>query len=170
MANGDTGAALAADQAQILAAGTGFVADANDVGGNNIPNGGGAFVGTATTVATATSPIGLAMGSIPVTANPDIANGVGAGGGGRVTTAEATPRAPPTIITLLTCGTAKIGGVPAAHAGFYRRCRDSNPWFPACEQRLTKRRELTREYGERGREPCRVGLVSSSLRTWLLRP
>ena len=82
MANGDTGAALAADQAQILAAGTGFVADANDVGGNNIPNGGGAFVGTATTVATATSPNGLAMGSIPVTANPDIANGVGAGGGG----------------------------------------------------------------------------------------
>jgi hypothetical protein len=82
IANGDTGAALAADQAQILAAGTGFVADANDVGGNNIPNGGGTFVGTATTVATATSPNGLAMGSIPVTANPDIANGVGAGGRG----------------------------------------------------------------------------------------
>jgi hypothetical protein len=77
---GDTGAALAADQAQILAAGTGFVADATDVSGNNIPIGGGTFVGTATTVATATSPNGLAMGTIPVTGNPDIANGVGAGG------------------------------------------------------------------------------------------
>jgi trimeric autotransporter adhesin len=80
IAKGDTGAALAADQAQILAAGMGFVADAADVSGNNIPVGGGTFVGTATTVATATSPNGVAMGSIPVTANPDIANGVGAGG------------------------------------------------------------------------------------------
>ena len=62
IANGDTGAALAADQAQILAAGTGFAADANDVSGNNIPIGGGSFVGTATTVATATSPNGVAMG------------------------------------------------------------------------------------------------------------
>jgi hypothetical protein len=79
--NGDTGGALAADQAQILAAGTGFVADAADVSGNNIPIGGGSYVGTATTVATATSPNGLAQGSIPVTANPDIANGVGSGGG-----------------------------------------------------------------------------------------
>jgi hypothetical protein len=78
--HGDSGANLAADQAQILAAGSGFVADANDVSGNNVPIGGGSFVGTATTVATATSPNGVAMGSIPVTANPDIANGVGAVG------------------------------------------------------------------------------------------
>jgi hypothetical protein len=42
---------LAADQAQIQAAGTGFVADANDVSGNNIPPGGGSYVGDATTVA-----------------------------------------------------------------------------------------------------------------------
>jgi hypothetical protein len=41
---------LAADQAQIQAAGTGFVADANDVSGNNIPLGGGSYVGDATTV------------------------------------------------------------------------------------------------------------------------
>lgn len=65
--NGDSGAALAADQAQIVAAGTGFVADAADVSGNNIPLGGGAFVGTATTVAAATSPQGVAQGTIPVT-------------------------------------------------------------------------------------------------------
>jgi len=75
--NGDTGAALAADQAQITAAGTGFVADANDVSGNNIPIGGGTYVGTATTVATATSVNNVAQGSIPVTANPNIANGTG---------------------------------------------------------------------------------------------
>jgi len=64
--NGDTGAALAADQAQILAAGQGFVADAMDVSGNNIPIGGGSYVGTSTTVAGATSVAGLAQGSIPV--------------------------------------------------------------------------------------------------------
>lgn len=67
IAHGDTGAALAADQAQIQAAGMGFVADANDVSGNNIPIGGGTFVGTSTTVAGATSPTGLAQGTIPVT-------------------------------------------------------------------------------------------------------
>ncbi len=64
--NGDTGAALAADQAQILAAGQGFIADANDVSGNNIPLGGGSYVGTSTTVAGATSVAGIAQGSIPV--------------------------------------------------------------------------------------------------------
>jgi trimeric autotransporter adhesin len=79
--NGDTGAALAHDQAQILAAGQGFVADANDVSGNNTPIGGGTYVGTATTVATATSVNGIAQGTIPVTAHPDIANGTGSGGG-----------------------------------------------------------------------------------------
>jgi hypothetical protein len=66
IANGDTGAALAADQAQIQAAGQGFIADAADVSGNNIPLGGGTYVDTATTVAGATSVAGLAQGSIPV--------------------------------------------------------------------------------------------------------
>jgi len=64
--NGDTGAALAADQAQITAAGMGFAADAMDVSGNNIPVGGGAYVGTATTVASATTVAGNAQGTIPV--------------------------------------------------------------------------------------------------------
>jgi len=75
--NGDKGAALAADNAMITAAGQGFAADAMDVSGNNTPIGGGTYVGTATTVATATSVHGLAQGSIPVTANPNIANGTG---------------------------------------------------------------------------------------------
>jgi trimeric autotransporter adhesin len=75
--NGDAGAALAADQAQIAAAGQGFAADAMDVSGNNNPLGGGTYVGTATTVATATSVNGLAQGTIPVTATPNIANGTG---------------------------------------------------------------------------------------------
>jgi hypothetical protein len=61
----------------------GFVADAADVGGNNIPLGGGSYVDTATTVAAATSPNGLAAGTIPVTAHPDIANGTGSGGSGQ---------------------------------------------------------------------------------------
>jgi trimeric autotransporter adhesin len=101
IANGDVGPALTADQAQILAAGSGFVADANDVSGNNLPIGGGSFVGTATTVATATSTNGVAMGSIPVTAAPDIANGVGAVG-----EASSTGGAP-----------APAGGAPAPTGG-----------------------------------------------------
>jgi hypothetical protein len=68
--NGDTGDALAADQAQIQAAGQGFVADANDVSGNNIPLGGGSYVGTSTTVAGATSVAGIAHGTIPVGGTP----------------------------------------------------------------------------------------------------
>jgi trimeric autotransporter adhesin len=64
--NGDTGTALAADKAQIVAAGQGFAADAMDVSGNNNPFGGGTYVGTATTVAGATSIAGLAQGTIPV--------------------------------------------------------------------------------------------------------
>jgi trimeric autotransporter adhesin len=75
--NGDTGAALAADHAALVAAGQGFAADAMDVSGNNIAIGGATYVGTATTVATATSVHGLAQGSIPVTATPNIANGTG---------------------------------------------------------------------------------------------
>jgi hypothetical protein len=88
--NGDTGAALTADQAQITAAGHGFVADANDVSGNNIPIGGGAFVGTATTVASATTVHGLASGNIPVTANPNIANGTGGTATSATTTSGTT--------------------------------------------------------------------------------
>lgn len=64
--NGDSGAALAADRAQITAAGQDFVGDAQDVSGNNIPLGGGAFVGDATTVEGATSVPGVAHGTIPV--------------------------------------------------------------------------------------------------------
>jgi len=107
--NGDTGAALAADKAMINAAGQGFVADAQDVAGNNITVGGATYVGSATTVATATSVNGLAMGTIAVGANPNIANGTGGtattgttmGGGapaGGGTTAGGTPPAgtPPT--------------------------------------------------------------------------
>jgi hypothetical protein len=81
IANGDTGDALAADQAQIQAAGAGFVADAGDVSGNNIPLGGGTYVGDATTVAGATSVPGIAHGTIPVAGAAD-AGGGGAGGGG----------------------------------------------------------------------------------------
>ncbi len=87
--NGDTGAALAADHAMITAAGQGFAADAMDVSGNNIPIGGGTYVGTATTVATATSVHGLAMGTIPVTATPNLANGTGG-------TATSSPTMTPT--------------------------------------------------------------------------
>jgi trimeric autotransporter adhesin len=82
--NGDTGAALAADQAQIQAAGQGFIADAADVSGNNIPIGGGTYVDTATTVAGATSVAGLAQGSIPVagTASGSTGISVAQNGGG----------------------------------------------------------------------------------------
>src|SRR5262249_39595039 len=44
-----------ADAAKLVASGLGYVADANDVSGNNIPNGGGTYVGTSTTVADATT-------------------------------------------------------------------------------------------------------------------
>jgi hypothetical protein len=75
--NGDTGAALAADHAMVAAAGQGFAADAKDVSGNNLPVGGGTYVGSATTVTTATSVNGVAHGTIPVTGTPNIANGTG---------------------------------------------------------------------------------------------
>lgn len=79
--HGDTGNALAADKAEILAAGQGFVADANDVSGNNIPVGGGTYVGTATTVATATSVNGIATGTIPVSGNGGTGGNVAGNGG-----------------------------------------------------------------------------------------
>jgi hypothetical protein len=49
------GTVSATDAAQLIAAGDGYVGDAQDVSGNNIPNGGGAYVGTATTVTGATT-------------------------------------------------------------------------------------------------------------------
>ncbi|HLH92173.1 MAG TPA: hypothetical protein VKX28_27410 [Xanthobacteraceae bacterium] len=49
------GKVSAADADQLTAAGLGYVADANDVSGNNVPNGGGTYVGTSTTVQGATT-------------------------------------------------------------------------------------------------------------------
>jgi hypothetical protein len=89
--NGDQHAALAADMAQLNAAGQGFVADAKDVSGNNIAIGGATYVGTAVTVSTATSVHGLAHGTIPVTATPNIANGTG----GTPATPPASTGSPP---------------------------------------------------------------------------
>jgi trimeric autotransporter adhesin len=93
--NGDTGAKLAADQAEINAAGHGFVADANDVSGNNIPLGGGHFVGTSTTVAGATSVAGLAQGTIPVGPVADGATGLSSGAVPLVSTTPGGPGGPP---------------------------------------------------------------------------
>ena len=91
--NGDKGAALAADHAAITAAGQGFAADAMDVSGNNIAIGGATYVGTAVTVATATSVNGLAMGNIPVTATPNLANGTGGTAATPPTSTGGTPPA-----------------------------------------------------------------------------
>jgi hypothetical protein len=90
--NGDQGTALAADNAMIAAAGQGFKADAMDVSGNNIAIGGATYVGSAITVATATSVNGLAQGTIPVTATPNLANGTGG-------TAATPPATTPTSST-----------------------------------------------------------------------
>ncbi len=88
--NGDTGAALAADNAALVAAGQGFVADANDVSGNNIPLGGGHYVGTATTVAGATSVAGIAQGTTMVGPVADGHTGLSSGGTGTTTTGATT--------------------------------------------------------------------------------
>jgi trimeric autotransporter adhesin len=116
--NHDTGAALAADMAQLNAAGAGFVADARDVSGNNMAIGGASYVGTATTVSTATSVHGLAQGTIPVTATPNIANGTGGaattgtstGGGGGGGGTGGTPPAATTLFnkTALANGTSNL--------------------------------------------------------------
>jgi trimeric autotransporter adhesin len=84
----NNGVVSAADAAMMHAAGSGFQADAMDVSGNNVPIGGGSYVGTATTVATATSPNGVAMGSIPVQAGPS------SGGGGATSGTGTSPGAP----------------------------------------------------------------------------
>jgi hypothetical protein len=62
----------ATNAAQLVAAGVGFVADANDVSGNNLPTGGGSFVGTATTVAGATTTGAATAGTtVPVSGAVD---------------------------------------------------------------------------------------------------
>ena len=101
--NHDAGAALAADNATLVAAGMGFAADAMDVSGNNIAIGGATYVGSATTVATATSVNGLAQGTIPVTATPNLANGTG---GTAATPPTSTGGTPPAT-----------GGTPPATGG-----------------------------------------------------
>src|SRR6201999_2893791 len=66
------------------AAGAGFVADAADACGDNIPLGGGTYVDTATTVAGATSVAGIAQGTIPVAGTATgVANGGNGGQGGQ---------------------------------------------------------------------------------------
>jgi hypothetical protein len=79
--NGDTGAALAADEAQVAAAGQGFAGNAQDVSGNNTRIGGGSYVSDATTVAGATSVAGVAQGSIPVTGAASGSTGLATGNG-----------------------------------------------------------------------------------------
>jgi hypothetical protein len=83
------GTVSAADAAAMQAAGMGFQADAMDVSGNNVPIGGGTYVGDATTVATATSPNGLASGTIPV-----VPAGGSSGGGGAISGTGSSPGAP----------------------------------------------------------------------------
>jgi hypothetical protein len=62
----------ATNAAQLVAAGVGFVADANDVSGNNLPTGGGSYVGSATTVPGATSTAAATVGTtVPVSGAVD---------------------------------------------------------------------------------------------------
>jgi hypothetical protein len=62
----------AQNAAQLVAAGVGFVADANDVSGNNLPTGGGAYVGSATTVAGASTTGAATVGTtVPVSGAVD---------------------------------------------------------------------------------------------------
>ncbi|BAM89988.1 hypothetical protein S58_40020 [Bradyrhizobium oligotrophicum S58] len=76
--NGDTGAALATDNAMLQAAAANFIGNAGDIGGNNMAIGGASYVGSATSFVTATSVNGIAMGTgAPAGANPNIANGTG---------------------------------------------------------------------------------------------
>jgi trimeric autotransporter adhesin len=62
----------ATNAAQLVAAGVGFVADANDVSGNNLPTGGGSFVGSSTTVPGATTTAAATVGTtVPVSGAVD---------------------------------------------------------------------------------------------------
>jgi len=121
--NHDAGAALAADNAALVAAGMGFAADAMDVSGNNIAIGGATYVGSATTVATATSVNGLAQGTIPVTATPNLANGTGgtaatgttSTGGGTTTAGGGTTTGGTTTGGTTTGGTTTGGTTTTGH-------------------------------------------------------
>jgi len=76
--NGDTGAALATDQAMLQAAAANYIGNAGDIAGNNIAIGGSAYVTSATSFVTATAVNGIAMGTgAPAGATPNIANGTG---------------------------------------------------------------------------------------------
>ncbi|WP_315738091.1 MULTISPECIES: hypothetical protein [unclassified Bradyrhizobium] len=76
--NGDTGAALATDQAMLKAAAANYIGNAGDIAGNNIAIGGSAYVTSATSFVTATAVNGIAQGTgMPAGANPNIANGTG---------------------------------------------------------------------------------------------
>ena len=58
--------------AQLVAAGVGFVADADDVSGNNLPTGGGSYVGNSTTVPGATTTAAATVGTaVPVSGAVD---------------------------------------------------------------------------------------------------
>jgi hypothetical protein len=62
----------ATNAAQLVAAGVGFVADANDVSGNNLPTGGGSYVGSSTTVPGATTTAAATVGTtVPVSGAVD---------------------------------------------------------------------------------------------------
>ena len=76
--NGDTGAALATDQAMLQAAAANFIGNAGDISGNNIAVGGSDYVNSVTSFIQATAVNGIAMGTgAPAGANPNIANGTG---------------------------------------------------------------------------------------------
>ncbi|MGJ4900038.1 hypothetical protein ACQR0V_00595 [Bradyrhizobium sp. HKCCYLS2058] len=76
--NGDTGAALATDQAMLKAAAANYIGNAGDIAGNNIAIGGSAYVTSATSFVTATAVNGIAQGTgMPAGATPNIANGTG---------------------------------------------------------------------------------------------
>jgi hypothetical protein len=101
--NGDTGDALAADNAMLQAAAANFIGNAGDISGNNMAIGGSAYVGSATSFVTATQVNGIAMGTgTPAGASPNIANGTG-GAAASTTTAAG--------------GTAAGGGTTAAGGG-----------------------------------------------------
>jgi hypothetical protein len=90
--NGDTGAALATDQAMLQAAAANYIGNAGDIAGNNIAIGGSAYVTSATSFVTATAVNGIAQGTgMPAGANPNIANGTGGAAAAPTTPAPTTP-------------------------------------------------------------------------------
>ncbi|MGJ4996161.1 hypothetical protein ACQR0Z_17160 [Bradyrhizobium sp. HKCCYLS3077] len=90
--NGDTGAALATDQAMLKAAAANFIGNAGDIGGNNIAIGGVDYVNSVTSFIQATAVNGIAMGTgAPAGPNPNIANGTGGTPAATTTPAPTTP-------------------------------------------------------------------------------